>query len=89
MSATNGIFTSPIQLEGSLLTSASQQPGAGFLESLLRDNVTTFTQGLDKITEKGFISPDGTEIEVDVIICATGSVHTSIFGGVRPQKLHC
>lgn len=57
-----------------LLTYASCQPGAGFLESLLRDNVTTFTQGLDKITEKGFISPDGTEIEVDVIICATGFV---------------
>lgn len=57
-----------------LLTHVAYQPGTGFLESLLRDNVMTFTHALDKITEKGFISPDGDEIEVDVIICATGYV---------------
>lgn len=48
------------------------QPGSGFLESLTRPNVTTYTQGLSRITQKGFIDPDGKEVEVDVIICATG-----------------
>ena len=33
---------------------------------------TAFTEQLGRITEKGFIDPDGTEVEVDVIICATG-----------------
>jgi cation diffusion facilitator CzcD-associated flavoprotein CzcO len=32
-----------------------------------------FTEaGLNKITEKGFIDPDGNEVDVDVIILATG-----------------
>lgn len=48
------------------------QPGNGFLEALIRPNVTTFTQGIKKITPKGVMNEDGVEIEVDVIICATG-----------------
>ncbi|KAF2652919.1 cyclohexanone monooxygenase [Lophiostoma macrostomum CBS 122681] len=47
-------------------------PGNGFLEALIRPNVTTFTQGIKKITPKGVLNEDGTEVEVDVIICATG-----------------
>lgn len=47
-------------------------PGNGFLEALTRVNVTTFTQGISRITEKGFVNQDGTEFEVDIIICATG-----------------
>ncbi|KAH8890173.1 FAD/NAD(P)-binding domain-containing protein [Thozetella sp. PMI_491] len=47
-------------------------PGTGFLEALTRPNVTTFTQGIEKITPKGVMNEDGVEIEVDVIICATG-----------------
>lgn len=47
-------------------------PGNGFLEALTRPNVTTFTQGIKKITEKGVVNEDGEENEVDVIICATG-----------------
>ncbi|CAH0020174.1 unnamed protein product [Clonostachys rhizophaga] len=47
-------------------------PGNGFLEALIRPNVTTFTQGIKKITSKGVMNEDGVEVEVDVIICATG-----------------
>lgn len=48
------------------------QPGNGFLEALTRPNVTTFTQGIKKITSNGVMNEDGVEAEVDVIICATG-----------------
>jgi cation diffusion facilitator CzcD-associated flavoprotein CzcO len=47
-------------------------PGNGFLEALNQDNVTMFTKEMQRITEKGFVAADGTEHEVDVIICATG-----------------
>jgi cation diffusion facilitator CzcD-associated flavoprotein CzcO len=47
-------------------------PGNGFLEALIQDNVHCFTKNTQRITEKGFIDADGTEHEVDVIICATG-----------------
>lgn len=47
-------------------------PGNGFLEALTAPHVTTFTQSLKKITEKGFIDHEGKEHEVDIIICATG-----------------
>ncbi len=48
------------------------KPGNGFLEALARSNVKTFTQGIERITRTGFVNQDGTEVEVDVIICATG-----------------
>lgn len=55
-----------------LLTRACS-PGNGYLEAIIQDNVTVFHQGgLDKVTEKGFIDPEGNEHEVDVLICATG-----------------
>ncbi|OAP58404.1 hypothetical protein AYL99_07494 [Fonsecaea erecta] len=47
-------------------------PGNGFLEALVSPNVTTFTKALEKITEQGFLDPEGNEHEVDVIILATG-----------------
>jgi len=47
-------------------------PGNGYLETLSGSKTTAYTSQLQKITEKGFIDPDGTEHEVDVIICATG-----------------
>jgi cation diffusion facilitator CzcD-associated flavoprotein CzcO len=34
--------------------------------------VTTFTQGIKHVTPKGFVLEDGKEVEVDVLICATG-----------------
>lgn len=48
-------------------------PGNGFLEALNRENVRVFTNGLMReVTPKGFIDADGNEVEVDIIICATG-----------------
>jgi cation diffusion facilitator CzcD-associated flavoprotein CzcO len=47
-------------------------PGNGFLEALVRPNVTAFTQGIKKITARGVMNEDGTEHEVDTIVCATG-----------------
>ena len=47
-------------------------PGNGYLEALTGSKTTAYTEQLQRITEKGFIDPDGKEHEVDVIICATG-----------------
>ena len=47
-------------------------PGNGYLEALVQPNVTTYTEQLQEITEKGFIDSEGVEHEVDVIVCATG-----------------
>ncbi|KAJ7221713.1 FAD/NAD-P-binding domain-containing protein [Mycena pura] len=48
-------------------------PGNGYLEALLEPNVHVYAaQMLQRVTEKGFIDADGNEVEVDVIICATG-----------------
>ncbi|KAF9884521.1 hypothetical protein FE257_001709 [Aspergillus nanangensis] len=47
-------------------------PGNGFLEALTTQNVTTFLQPMQRITKNGFIDSNGSEHEVDVIICATG-----------------
>ncbi|KAF2483098.1 FAD/NAD-P-binding domain-containing protein [Neohortaea acidophila] len=48
-------------------------PGNGYLEALVQDNVTVFTDsGLEKITEKGVLGPDGKEHELDAILLATG-----------------
>lgn len=47
-------------------------PGNGYLEALAGEKTTAYTSQLQRITEKGFIDPDGVEHEVDVMICATG-----------------
>ncbi|KAF2812378.1 FAD/NAD-P-binding domain-containing protein [Mytilinidion resinicola] len=48
-------------------------PGNGYLEALVSPNVTAFCgASLSELTSKGFIDPDGNEVEVDVIILATG-----------------
>ena len=47
-------------------------PGNGYLEALIGDKTTVFTEDINTITPKGFTTQDGTEHEVDVIICATG-----------------
>ncbi|KAK2762350.1 hypothetical protein FQN54_001360 [Arachnomyces sp. PD_36] len=47
-------------------------PGNGFLEALTLPNVQTFAEEMRRITPRGFIDHEGTEHEVDVIICATG-----------------
>ncbi|KZO89789.1 FAD/NAD(P)-binding domain-containing protein [Calocera viscosa TUFC12733] len=47
-------------------------PGTGFLEALVKDNVEPIFGNIDRFTEKGIVSEDGTEVDYDVIICATG-----------------
>lgn len=47
-------------------------PGNGYLEALVGEKTTTFTENIGGITPKGFLDAQGNEYEVDVIICATG-----------------
>lgn len=47
-------------------------PGNGFLESLCEDNVTVISNPIEQITEKGIETRDGTHVDVDAIVCATG-----------------
>ena len=41
-------------------------------DALLRENVTLVPGGVDRVTERGIVGPDGVEHEVDVIVLATG-----------------
>ncbi|KAK5007139.1 hypothetical protein LTR28_005646, partial [Elasticomyces elasticus] len=47
-------------------------PAPGYLEALVSDNTTVFTDPIGRITERGFMDHEGIEHDVDVIICATG-----------------
>jgi hypothetical protein len=47
-------------------------PGNGFLECLVGEKTTCYTENIGGITPNGFLTADGSEVEVDVIICATG-----------------
>jgi len=47
-------------------------PAPGYLEALIADNTTVFTENIKKITPTGFVDQEGREYDVDVIICATG-----------------
>ncbi|KIW95433.1 uncharacterized protein Z519_04017 [Cladophialophora bantiana CBS 173.52] len=47
-------------------------PGNGYLEALVGEKTTCYTDSIGAITPKGFVTADGEEVEVDVIICATG-----------------
>ena len=46
-------------------------PGNGYLEALVAEKTTCFTEQVETITEEGF-TMHGKEYPVDVIICATG-----------------
>ncbi|KAF7171420.1 hypothetical protein CNMCM6106_005797 [Aspergillus hiratsukae] len=48
-------------------------PGPGYLEALTKDNVSYIQTRIKKFTSKGIVTEDGTEREVDVVICATGA----------------
>ena len=43
-----------------------------FYPALCRDNVELIAAGLERVTETGIVTADGREIEVDVIVYATG-----------------
>lgn len=47
-------------------------PGNGYLEALVAEKTTCFTEEMREITSRGFVDHEGVEHEVDVIICATG-----------------
>ena len=49
-----------------------QTPGPDFLETLIRSNVDTRWDDIEKITEKGILTKTGDELEFDAIVCATG-----------------
>ncbi|KAL1981042.1 hypothetical protein VTN96DRAFT_3151 [Rasamsonia emersonii] len=48
-------------------------PGPGYLEALTKPNVSYITTRIQRFTEKGIVTVDGVEREVDVVICATGA----------------
>ncbi|EXJ66388.1 uncharacterized protein A1O5_10540 [Cladophialophora psammophila CBS 110553] len=47
-------------------------PGEGYLEALIRDNVTCVFDDIVKVTPEGVVTSDGTEHKVDILACATG-----------------
>lgn len=47
-------------------------PGADYLQSLSRSNVEVIRQSAARVTETGLVDELGNEVEVDVIIFATG-----------------
>lgn len=47
-------------------------PGPGYLEALTEDNVEVLFDPIDRVTETGIVTKDGTLRDVDAIICATG-----------------
>ena len=47
-------------------------PGQGYLEALVEDNVAVKTEQISEVNEKGIVMKDGSLIEPDAIICATG-----------------
>lgn len=48
-------------------------PGPGYLEALTKPNVSYIQTRIERFTEKGIVTVDGVEREVDVVICATGA----------------
>ncbi|RBQ69318.1 hypothetical protein FVER14953_04333 [Fusarium verticillioides] len=47
-------------------------PGNGYLEALVGDKTSCFTEKIKAVTPTGFVDHTGTEHAVDAIICATG-----------------
>ncbi|KAF4770228.1 hypothetical protein N7455_006142 [Penicillium solitum] len=48
-------------------------PGPGYLEALSKENVNYIQTRIKRFTEKGIVTEDGVEREVDITICATGA----------------
>ena len=47
-------------------------PGPGYLEAVVKPNVEWIPQELERVTETGIVTKDGTLHECDAIIWATG-----------------
>ena len=55
---------------------------AGWYDTLKRPNVALETVGIERITPTGIVTGEGREIEVDVIVCATGFNLAKMTGGL-------
>ena len=51
-----------------------------FLPALQRQNVTLVTDGIDHFSENGLTTTDGTNIDADLVVLATGFQVTKLFG---------
>jgi len=47
-------------------------PGPGFLEALCEDNVDFISTGIAKVNASGIELEDGKQVDLDVLVCATG-----------------
>ncbi|KAF4950259.1 hypothetical protein FGADI_8310 [Fusarium gaditjirri] len=47
-------------------------PGPGYLKALQEENVTFISQKIEEITERGIKLTSGEEVDLDVLVCATG-----------------
>lgn len=47
-------------------------PAPGYLDALVSENTTVYTDPVNRLTPAGFLDQNGTEHAVDAIICATG-----------------
>ncbi|SPO01827.1 related to monooxigenase [Cephalotrichum gorgonifer] len=47
-------------------------PGPGYLEALTAENVSYITTPIERFTETGIVTTDGTHRDVDAVICSTG-----------------
>lgn len=47
-------------------------PGTGYLEALVEDNVNFINTPIQKATENGLLLENGDQVELDVLVCATG-----------------
>ena len=47
-------------------------PGLGFLEALTKENVEFIGTNIEKVTHGGITLIDGSEVKLDVLVCATG-----------------
>ncbi|MFO7551992.1 MAG: NAD(P)/FAD-dependent oxidoreductase [Haliea sp.] len=54
-----------------------------WLDTLCRDNVSLEDNTLDHIVEDGMVLKDGSKIEVDIILCATGFDISDMTGGLQ------
>jgi hypothetical protein len=53
-------------------------PGPGYLEALIQDNVDFIPDKIASINESGILLHDGKQVEIDVLVCATGFNTTAV-----------
>ncbi|KAK1088477.1 hypothetical protein LTR48_001548 [Friedmanniomyces endolithicus] len=47
-------------------------PGEGYLEALIKENVTCNFDGIDGVNATGLLTGKGEQVDVDILVCATG-----------------